>query len=129
MDKRQFKKQHYQDRLEGTIHDVEVILNRIIKLNTTYESIDDEIIEKELEGCYFDLEISMALMSVIIRKLVENQFTTINTEDRADVNALIHSNRFDYKNEHVMVYSRTSTESIEIDHFIELGKEILKQLN
>lgn len=129
MNKRQFRKEHYKERLEGTIHDVEVILNRIIKLNTKYESIDDDIIASDLESCYYDLEISMALMAVVIRKLVENQFAKINEDDRADINALIHSNRFDYKDEHVVVFSRLSSESVETDRFIELGKEILNQLN
>lgn len=129
MDKRLFRKQRYQDRLEGTIHDVEVIMNRIIKLNTKYESIDNEIIESDLESCYCDLELSMALMAVIIRKLVENQFTKITDEDRSDINALIHSNRFDFMDEHVVVFSRTSKESIDIQHFIDLGKDILNQLS
>ena len=75
MDKRLFRKNCYKERLENTIKDVEIIVNRIRKLNHSYESINEEIIEKELETCYCDLELSMALVAVIIRKLVENQFT------------------------------------------------------
>ena len=129
MDKRSFRKQCYKERLENTIKDVEIILNRIRKLNHSYESIGEEVILKELENCYCDLELSMALMAVIIRKLVENQFTKINDDDRADINALVHSNRFDYRDDEVIVFSRLSSENVQIEHFIELGKTILSQLN
>ena len=129
MDKRSFRKQCYKERLENTINDVEIILNRIRKLNHSYESIGEEVILRELENCYCDLELSMALLAVIIRKLVENQFTKINDDDRADINALVHSNRFDYKDDEVIVFSRLSSENVQIEHFIELGKTILSQLN
>lgn len=128
MDKRLFRKNCYKERLENTIKDVEIIVNRIRKLNHSYESINEEIIEKELETCYCDLELSMALVAVIIRKLVENQFTKISDEDRQDINALVHSNRFDYMGDEVIVFSRLSSEDVQIEHFIELGKSILDQL-
>ena len=128
MDKRLFRKNCYKERLEKTIKDVEIIVNRIRKLNHSYESINEEIIEKELETCYCDLELSMALVAVIIRKLVENQFTKISDEDRQDINALVHSNRFDYMGDEVIVFSRLSSEDVQIEHFIELGKSILDQL-
>ena len=129
MDKRYYRKQCYKERLENTIKDVEIILNRIRKLNHSYESIEEEYIIKDLESCYCDLELSMALVAVTIRKLVENQFTKITDEDRADINALVHSNRFDYKGDEVIVYSRLSSESVEVEHFIEHAKTILAQLN
>lgn len=129
MDKRLYRKQCYKERLENTIKDVEIILNRIRKLNHSYESIEEEFIIKELESCYCDLELSMALVAVIIRKLVENQFTKITDEDRQDINALVHSNRFDYKGDEVIVFSRLSSENVHVEHFIELGKTILSQLN
>lgn len=129
MDKRLYRKQCYKERLENTIKDVEIILNRIRKLNHSYESIEEEFIIKELESCYCDLELSMALVAVIIRKLVENQFTKITDEDRQDINALVHSNRFDYKGDEVIVFSRLSSENVQVEHFIELGKTILLQLN
>lgn len=129
MDKRLYRKQCYKERLENTIKDVEIILNRIRKLNHSYESIEEEFIIKELESCYCDLELSMALVAVIIRKLVENQFTKITDEDRQDINALVHSNRFDYKDDEVIVFSRLSSENVQVEHFIELGKTILSQLN
>ena len=128
MDNRLFRKNCYKERLENTIKDVEIIVNRIRKLNHSYESINEEIIEKELETCYCDLELSMALVAVIIRKLVENQFTKISDEDRQDINALVHSNRFDYMGDEVIVFSRLSSEDVQIEHFIELGKSILDQL-
>ena len=129
MDKRFYRKQCYKERLENTIKDVEIILNRIRKLNHSYESIEEEYIIKDLESCYCDLELSMALVAVTIRKLVENQFTKITDEDRADINALVHSNRFDYKGDEVIVFSRLSSENVQIEHFIELAKTILSQLN
>ena len=118
MDKRLFRKNCYKERLRNTINDVEIILNRIRKLNHSDESIDEEMVLKELENCYCDLELSMALVAVTIRKLVENQFTKINDDDRADINALVHSNRFDYEGDEVIVFSRLSSENVHIEHFI-----------
>ena len=103
-------------------------MNRIRQLNHSYEWIDEEVITKDLEACYCDLELSMALMAVIIRKLVENQFTRITDADRSDINALVHSNRFDYHGDEVIVFSRLSSEDVQIEHFINLGKDIVNQL-
>ena len=128
MEKRDYRRLCYKERLEKVVKDVEIIVNRIRKLNHSYESINEEIIEKEVETCYCDLELSMALVAVIIRKLVENQFTKISDEDRQDINALVHSNRFDYMGDEVIVFSRLSSEDVQIEHFIELGKSILDQL-
>lgn len=129
MDKRDYRKRCLKERLAQTINDVEIIVNRIRQLNHSYELIDEEVITKDLEACYCDLELSMALMAVIIRKLVENQFTRITDDDRSDINALVHSNRFDYHGDEVIVFSRLSSEDVQIEHFIKLGKDILETLN
>lgn len=129
MTRREDLKECFQERLENTMHDVQVIKNQIERLESKYTMISKKVIEKELAMCYCDLEISMALMAVIIRKLAENQFITITSGQRHDVNALIHSNRFDYKDGKVMVFSRLSQESVSIDYFLELGQKIVQELN
>ena len=129
MEKRDYRRLCYKERLEKVVKDVEIIENRIFQLNHTYQNISEDIINKELEDCYCDLELSLATMAIIIRKLVENQFTKISEEDRADINALIHSNRFDYLEDQIKVYSRLSSEDVDVDHMIELGKTIIQQLN
>lgn len=113
------------------MHDVEIILNHIdrLSLKTDYSVISKAVIDKELTGSYCDLEISMALMAVIIRKLSENQFVVLKQEERDDINALIHSNRFDYQDAKVMVYSRLSQESVTLEHFLSLGRKIIAELN
>lgn len=112
------------------MHDVEIILNHIHRLiaKEGYQGIGQEVIDQELEESYCDLEISMALMAIIIRKLCENQFLVLTDEQRQDVNALIHSNRFDYQDAEVMVYSRLSQESIHLDYFLDLGAKIINDL-
>lgn len=129
MTRRQDLKECFVERLENTINDVQVILNQIERLESKYTSISKKVIRKELAASYCDLELSMALMAVIIRKMVENQFITITSEQRHDINALIHSNRFDYRNGKVLVYSRLSQESVDVDYFLHLGEKIVKELN
>lgn len=70
----------------------------------------------------------MALMAVIIRKLNENQFIVLKQAERDDVNALIHSNRFDYQDAQVMVYSRLRQESVTLEHFLALGIKTIDAL-
>ena len=131
MSARNEKKQCFCERLESTMHDVEVILNQIIRLEAQdeYPGIDQDIKNKELTSCYCDLELSLAMMAIIIRKMTENQYIKISDEVRKDVNALIHSNRMDYHDEKVQVYSRQSQESVTLEHFLDLGKKILAQLD
>ena len=125
------RKQCYRERLENTLHDVEIILNHIDRLasKSDYSVISKAVINKELTASYCDLEVSMALMAVIIRKLNENQFIVLKQEERDDINALIHSNRFDYQNARVMVYSRLSKESVTLEHFLSLGRKIIAELD
>lgn len=127
---REKRKQCYRERLEQTMHDVEVILNHIDRLEDRRDSaiISKKVIDKELTVSYCDLEISMALMAVIIRKLNENQFIVLKQAERDDVNALIHSNRFDYQDAQVMVYSRLRQESVTLEHFLALGIKTIDAL-
>jgi len=97
MNHRENLKECFQERLEATMHDVKVIMNQIERMESQYKSISPSVIEKDLATSYCDLELSMALMAVIIRKMVENQYVTITNSERQDINALIHSNRLDYK--------------------------------
>lgn len=119
----------FQERLANTMQDVRVISNQIERLESKYTTISQEVINKQLASSYCDLEISMALMAVIMRKMVENQFVTITNDERQDINALIHSNRLDYEDGKVMVYSRMSKESVSIDYFLELGERLIKSLD
>ena len=128
MNHRENLKECFQERLEATKHDVKVIMNQIERMESQYKSISPSVIEKDLATSYCDLELSMALMAVIIRKMVENQYVTITNSERQDINALIHSNRLDYKDGKVMVYSRMSKESVEVAYFLTLGQRLLESL-
>lgn len=128
MNHRENLKECFQERLEATMHDVKVIMNQIERMESQYKSISLSVIEKDLATSYCDLELSMALMAVIIRKMVENQYVTITNSERQDINALIHSNRLDYKDGKVMVYSRMSKESVEVAYFLTLGQRLLESL-
>lgn len=128
MNHRENLKECFKERLEATMHDVKVIMNQIERMESQYKSISPSVIEKDLATSYCDLELSMALMAVIIRKMVENQYVTITNSERQDINALIHSNRLDYKDGKVMVYSRMSKESVEVAYFLTLGQRLLESL-
>ncbi len=128
MNQRLDKKQSFKKRLQSAIQEIRIILNQIDRLEDGYPDIDEKNKAERLADAYCDLELAMALLAVIWRKLSENQFVELSGEDREDVNALIHSNRFTYDNHQIYVHSRQDKQSIAVDHFLKTAERILDQL-
>lgn len=123
---RYVKQQTFIEALEANINQVDMIKNRIDKIYDREDFIDDVYLNKDLNQSYFDLEIALALVAVLLRKMSENSYIHIPDYVREDVNALIHSARFEYdqKARFIRVYSRRGEENIKLEKFLDFAKEI-----
>ena len=125
-EKRKVKEQCFLDNLEESINNVEMITNHIDKIYLSMEKIGLDYVQQDLEESYFDLEIALALMAILLRKMSENNYITIPEHLRVDINALIHCNRFEYHEQMIIVYSQRGEEDIDIEHLISFGEDILQ---
>ncbi len=125
---RKVKHQCFIEALEANINQVEKVMNRIDRIYDRADVIDNHYLKNDLEESYFDLEITLALLAVLLRKMHENSYIVIPDFIRDDVNALIHSARFEYDMEErfIRVYSRRGEERIRLDKFLEYAKEVSK---
>ncbi|MFV0394000.1 MAG: hypothetical protein ACK5LC_06345 [Coprobacillaceae bacterium] len=128
MNQREIKKDCYFDMLEDTIISVESVLNQIQKLENREGMFDNQILQKALFRTYFDLELALANVSILLRKMAENLFITIDSDTRKDINSIIHSNKFDYKNiDCIFVYSQKGKEEVSVKNLISYAKSLFPQ--
>lgn len=126
MNKRLIKEECYLDMLEDEINSVDAVLNYIDKLKEKKGVFDDEVIQKDLIHSYFDLELALASLCILLRKMSENMFIQIDEEIRRDINSIIHSNKFDYHDhEKIYVYSKKGKEPIELSRLMQFARSIL----
>lgn len=126
MNKRLIKEECYLDMLEDEINSVDAVLNYIDKLKEKKGFFDDEVIQKDLIHSYFDLELALASLCILLRKMSENMFIHIDEEIRRDINSIIHSNKFEYHDhEKIYVYSKKGKEPIELSRLMQFARSIL----
>ena len=126
MNKRLIKEECYLDMLEDEINSVDSVLNYIDKLKEKKGVFDDEVIQKDLIHSYFDLELALASLCILLRKMSENMFIHIDEEIRRDINSIIHSNKFEYHDhEKIYVYSKKGKEPIELSRLMQFARSIL----
>ena len=126
MNKRLIKEECYLDMLEDEINSVDPVLNYIDKLKEKKGVFDDEVIQKDLIHSYFDLELPLASLCILLRKMSENMFIHIDEEIRRDINSIIHSNKFEYHDhEKIYVYSKKGKEPIELSRLMQFARSIL----
>ena len=125
MNKRLIKEECYLDMLEDEINSVDAVLNYIDKLKEKKGVFDDEVIQKDLIHSYFDLELALASLCILLRKMSENMFIHIDEEIRRDINSIIHSNKFEYHDhEKIYVYSKKGKEPIELSRLMQFARSI-----
>ena len=92
------------------------------------EKIGLDYVQQDLEESYFDLEIALALMAILLRKMSENNYITIPEHLRVDINALIHSAKFIYdtNEEMIKVYSRKGEEEIHLIELLKFAKSVIQ---
>lgn len=124
MSKREMKEKCYIETLEKSVVSVEMILNRLKQINSKKGIFDDYLLAKDKTNAVLDLELALATLCILLRKMSENLFITINGELRRDMNSIIHSNRFEF-NDEVIVYSQKGREKVDLNGLLEFCHQIL----
>ena len=124
MDKRELKYRCYMEALEKSVVSVEIILNRLVQIDDKKGVFDDVVLMKDKRKTILDLELSLADLCILLRKMSENLFIQIDKELRRDMNSIIHSNRFEYYQE-VIVYSQKGREEVDLKALLAFCHQIL----
>ena len=124
MSHRNLKKDSYIDALNESLISVEKTLNLLRRLENNRLNIDEVIISKDISKTILDLELNLASMCILLRKMSENKFIELPTDLRRDMNSIIHSNRFDY-DEDVIVYSQKGKEEVNLNDLLVFCESIL----
>lgn len=128
MNKRQIKLSCYLDQINIEIIEVEMVLNQLNRLKNQM-NISNHIVERDLLKTKCQLELALASLCILLRKMCENQFITLNQERRKDINSIIHSNRFDFfEDDKVYVYSQKGQEEVNINQLLDYAKKIFKEI-
>ena len=129
MNRRMIKQECYLDMLEEAINSVESVLNYIDRIKDKVGVFSNDILQKDAIRAQFDLELALASLSILLRKMAENNFIEIDRETRRDINSIIHSNKFEVENGKVIVYSQKGEELVSIDKLLSFARSILKSTN
>ncbi len=125
MSKRTIKRRCYQEQLEHEIISVQTVLNKIMKL-PTYENIDQEYLKKDLISSQVDLELALACLSIVLRKMHENSFIRLERDIREDINSIIHANRFEMVNQDVIqVHSHQGYEEVRVSVLLRYARKFI----
>lgn len=125
MNKRTIKLECYNEMLEDGINSVESVLNYINKIKDKVGVFENEILEKDIIRAQFDLELSLASMCILLRKMAENNFIVIDSETRRDINSIIHSNKFVFKDSDLFVYSQKGDEIVNLEGLLSFARSKL----
>lgn len=124
MSKRELKKLCYLEALEKSVVSVEILLNRLNQIESRKGVFDEMILLKDQTKTILELELSLASMCILLRKMSENMLIVLPQELRKDMNSIIHSNRFEYDHE-VIVYSQKGREEVDLDVLLTFCHTIL----
>lgn len=125
MSKRSLKQTCYIEALEDSVVSVEMVLNRLNQIEHKRGIIDAYILQHDKTKTILDLELALATLCVLLRKMSENLFIVIPEELRRDINSIIHSNRFEYDLLSVVVYSQKGKEYIDMKGLMAFCHRIL----
>ncbi|RHM60871.1 MULTISPECIES: hypothetical protein [Coprobacillaceae] len=126
MDNRQLKKDCYLDLLDDAIVDVEAIYNQLNRLAANNQTIDEKVIKKDKIKTKYQLELSLASLCILLRKMAENMFIQLPAEIRKDMNSIIHSNRFEFDDQDIIyVYSQKGKEEVSLKGLLLFARSVL----
>ena len=125
MNKREIKEECYLDMLEDEINSVEAVINHIKKIRNKIGIFDEAVLQKDIIRAQFDLELALASLCILLRKMSENIFIHIDVETRKDINSIIHSNKFEFKDNKLSVYSQKGRELVNINNLLVFARSIL----
>lgn len=112
--KRELKRLCYMEALEDNVVGVEMILNRFNQIDNKKGVFDSYILTHDRTKATLDLELSLATLCILLRKMSENLMIVTPPELRRDMNSIIHSNRFEYNRLEVIVYSQKGREPVDL---------------
>lgn len=112
--KRELKRLCYMEALEDNVVGVEMILNRFNQIDNKKGVFDSYILTHDRTKAILDLELSLATLCILLRKMSENLMIVTPPELRRDMNSIIHSNRFEYNRLEVIVYSQKGREPVDL---------------
>lgn len=123
--KRDLKRLCYLEALEDNVVGVEMILNRFNQIDNQKGVFDSYILTHDRTKAILDLELSLATLCILLRKMSENLMIVTPPELRKDMNSIIHSNRFEYNRFEVIVYSQKGREPIDLKGLLRFCHSIL----
>jgi hypothetical protein len=121
------KEKCYLETLEESITNVEMVINHLEKLALREGEFASHILRKDRIISILHLELALASYCVLLRKMRENQMIIYNDKLRADINSIIHSNRFEYFGSYIIVHSQKGKEEVDLHSLLRYGKSILKE--
>ena len=124
MSRRDLKKDSYYDALNESLITVEKTINLLKRLENNHLNIDENIVLRDISKAILDLELNLASMCILLRKMSENKFIELPYDLRRDMNSIIHSNRFDY-DEDIIVYSQKGREEVNLNQLLAFCKDVL----
>lgn len=124
MNKRDLKHLCFLETLDDSVVSVEMILNRLNQIEDKKGVFDEDILLHDEAKTVLDLELSLATLCILLRKMSENLFITLPQELRKDMNSIIHSNRFEYDDQ-VIVYSQKGRENVDLKELLSFCHSIL----
>lgn len=122
----QVKRVIFISQLEEAIINVEIVVNQIKKLNENTYELDKVYIDNDLLTTSLNLELELALLAIILRKMRENNYLTMNEKIRVWTNSLIHSNRFSYQDNTIEVFSFKGQVLINLDELLAYAKSVIR---
>lgn len=125
MTKRELKELCYREVLEDCVVSVEMIVNRLDQIDQKKGVFDEDILNHDRMKTILDLELSLANLCILLRKMAENLFVVISDDMRRDMNSIIHSNRFEYDEKEMIVYSQKGKENVDLDAILSFCHSIL----
>ena len=123
--KRELKRLCYMEALEDNVVGVEMILNRFNQIDNKKGVFDSYILTHDRTKAILDLELSLATLCILLRKMSENLMVVIPSELRRDINSIIHYNRFEYNRLEVIVYSQKGREPVDLRGLLHFCHSVL----
>lgn len=127
MPSRELKESCYLEMLEDSLTNVQMIRNRLSQLDKQEQIIPAHILRRDWIKTILRLELALATYCVLLRKMHENNLIDYDEELHHDINSIIHSNRFEYFEQHIVVYSARGKENVNLRKLLDFGTAILDE--
>jgi len=87
------------------------------------------ILRKDRIKTILSLELALSTYCILLRKMQENHFISYSDAIRMDINSIIHSNRFEYYDGEIIVYSARGREDVDLNNLLDFGRSILQSID